>query len=159
MKTRARSQKSEVRSQKKACELPCPADVLVPHRPPMLLVRRILEREGDTALLDAVVPPEGMFCLPDGGVILEYFIELTAQAMAAVNGFDARKDGLEAALGFLVGIDGFSFYGNAGPGETVLIELEKTFAFDKVTIMSGRVRSMSNEAIAEGTLKVWEEKG
>jgi 3-hydroxyacyl-[acyl-carrier-protein] dehydratase len=137
--------------------LPLPARLLVPHRPPMLIIHQLLERNEDTTLAEAMVPTEGIFLDPQGGLLPEYFIELIAQSVAAINGFDARKESRPPLIGYLVGIDNFSWIDKARPGETLQISLKKTFEFQAVTIMEGRVIG-PNGLVAYGELKVWEEK-
>ncbi len=137
--------------------LPMPAQLLVPHRPPMLLIRRLLERHGDMAVTDAVVPTEGIFLDPQAGLLPEYFAELIAQSIAAINGFDARQEGRSPLNGFLVGIDNFSWIDRALPGETMRVELNRTFEFGAVTIMHGLVRAPMGQ-IAHGEIRVWEDK-
>jgi len=140
-----------------SASLPLPARLLVPHRPPMLIVHRLLERNEDTALAEAIVPTEGIFLGPQGGLLPEYFIELIAQSIATINGFDARKENRPPLIGYLVGIDNFSWINRVRPGETLQINLKKTFEFQAVTIMEGRVIGR-NGLVACGELKVWEEK-
>ena len=88
----------------------------------------------------------------------EYFIELVAQSMAAVNGYDALIDGEETGRGFLVGIDAFSWQGTAEPGGLLKIELEKNFEFGPVTVMVGKVLNKAGKVLATGEIKAWEEK-
>jgi len=137
--------------------LPLPARLLVPHRPPMLIIHQLLERNDDTTLVEAIVPTEGIFLDPQGGLLPEYFVELIAQSIAAINGFDARKESRPPLIGYLVGIDNFSWIDKALPGETLQISLKKTFEFQAVTIMEGRIIG-PNGLVACGELKVWEEK-
>jgi len=141
-------------------ELPCPADILVPQRSPMLLVNRLLrrDREVESALVEAFVPGDGVFVDPEGELLPEYFVELVAQSMAAVNGYDCRCDGLGSGRGFLVGIEDFFWQGGAVPEETLQVEMEKTFEFEQVTVMSGRVLNKAGKVLAGGEIKVWEEK-
>ncbi|MBW2164233.1 MAG: hypothetical protein JRF43_07295, partial [Deltaproteobacteria bacterium] len=113
--------------------LPLPARLLVPHRPPMLIVNQLLERNEDTALAEAIVPTEGIFLDPQAGLLPEYFIELIAQSIAAINGFDARKENRPPLIGYLVGIDNFSWIDRARPGETLQVSIKKTFEFQAVT--------------------------
>jgi 3-hydroxymyristoyl/3-hydroxydecanoyl-(acyl carrier protein) dehydratase len=140
--------------------LPCQAVALVPQRPPMLIVGRLLERDrqANFSLLEAVVPENGVFVERDGGVLPEYFIELVAQAMAAVNGYDGLVDGEEAGRGFLVGIDNFRWQGSAGSGERLKIEIEKDYEFGPVSVMAGKVFNRAGEMVAAGEIKAWEEK-
>jgi 3-hydroxyacyl-[acyl-carrier-protein] dehydratase len=137
--------------------LPLPAQILVPHRPPMLIIHQLLERNEDTALAESMVPTEGIFLDPRAGLLPEYFIELIAQSIATINGFDARKENRPPFTGYLVGIDNFSWIDRALPGETLQIRLKKTFEFQAVTIMEGKVIG-PNGLVACGEIKVWEEK-
>ncbi len=140
-------------------ELPCPANELVPQRPPMLLVDRLVarDRENNFSAAEALVPGDGIF-IEQGGVLPEYFIELVAQAMAAVNGYDALVDGVESGRGFLVGIDDFIWQGTAAPGELLRIEMAKDFEFGPVTVMAGKVLNEAGMVLASGEIKAWEEK-
>ena len=133
--------------------LPCPADRLVPHRPPMLIVRELLERQGDTALVAAQVPAAGIW-VNQGGVLPEYYVELVAQAIAAANGYDALQEGKPPANGFLVGVDEFHWLAAAAPGERLLVTVEKTFEFGAVKIIRGTVRNDAGIK-ADGEIKVW----
>lgn len=139
--------------------LPCPAIDLVPQRAPMLLVDQLVSREQQVnfASIVASVPTAGVF-IEQGQVLPEYFIELVAQAMAAVNGYDNRVDGTPSGRGFLVGIDGFSWYGTAQPAERLRIELQKNFEFGPVTVMAGKIFNTAGDVLAGGEIKVWEEK-
>ena len=136
-------------------QLPCPAEKLVPHRPPMLFIDSLLERFGDRATASAIVPDDGICVDPAQGVLPEFFIEVIAQTMAAVNGYDALCDGKKKHDGFLVGIDEFIFEGIPAAGGTIRIEIEKIFEFGAVKIIRGQVFE-GDMLLASGTLKVWE---
>ncbi len=145
---------TEIR-QAKDYQLPCPAEILVPHRPPMLFIDSLIERLADRATASAVVPENGICFDPVQGVLPEFFIEVIAQTMAAVNGYDALCDGKKTHDGFLVGIDEFSFGGTPTAGRTIRIEIEKTFEFGAVKIIRGQVFD-EDILLASGTIKVWE---
>ena len=99
-----------------------------------------------------------MFVDANENLLPEYFIELVAQAMAAVNGYDCRCDGLGSGRGFLVGIESFSWHGEAAPKEKLKVEMEKIMEFGPVTVMRGKVLNSSGEILAGGEIKAWEEK-
>lgn len=140
--------------------LPCAAERLVPQRPPMLLVEQLVARDraANFSAVEAAVPPAGIFVAPDGGVLPEYFVELVAQAMAAVNGYDCLLDGARTGRGFLVGIEGFSWHGSAAPGERLRVEMRQNFQFGPVTVMAGKVINGAGEVLAGGEIRAWEEK-
>ena len=141
-----------------APELPCRAELLVAQRPPMLLAGELRkrDREGNFSLVTALVPGEGIFVTGDGRVRPEYFIELIAQAMASVNGYDALADGGDCRRDLLVGIDRFSWFYGAGRGEELRVEVVKTFEFGPATVMKGKVFNRADELLAEGEIKAWE---
>ncbi len=143
--------------------LPISAEELVPHRPPMLFVRELLEREGDLALVLAEFPE--MELLP------ELFVELVAQAMAVTSGYDARQTGNSAREGMLVGVDEFFCADSAATavvGGRYLVRIEKKFQFGSVFIVAGTIYAVTTggkpvsplpegNKIAWGKLKVWED--
>lgn len=146
----------------KDVQLPCPAGKLVPHQPPMLFIDSLIERFDDRATASAVVPQNGICVDHDQGILLEFFIEVIAQTMAATNTYDALCDGKKPQDGFLVGIDEFSFEvaaieGAAVLGKTIRIEIEKTFEFGSVKIIHGQVFD-EDVLLASGIIKVWEDK-
>ncbi|MDH3359428.1 MAG: ACP dehydratase [Desulfobulbaceae bacterium] len=136
-------------------KLPSGVEHLVPQRPPMLIVQRLLEREGAKALVEAQVPDDGIWVDPDRGLLPEFYVEVIAQTMAAVNGYDSLRDGHPPEDGFLVGVDKFCWHKIAIPGEKLWIDVEKTFEFGAVKIINGLVRNESGE-IASGEIKVWQ---
>jgi len=137
--------------------LPFPAEIVIPHRPPMLLIDQLLERDREkgSALLKAIVPSNGPF-IHNNRPIDEYFIELCAQATAVVNGYDEWLDDKKSTKGFLVGIEHFNFnlpkYLNKN--EILYIEIEKKFKFANITVMLCKIYHNKQEII-NGNLKVW----
>lgn len=139
--------------------MPCPASQLVAQRPPMLLAGELLQRDrpNNHGLVSATVPDAGVFAVGAGRVIPEYYVELVAQAMAAVNGFDALSDGIASRKGLLVGIDAFCWLADARAGEKLTVEVVKTFVFGPVTTAAGKVFNSRGDVIATGELKAWEQ--
>ena len=138
--------------------LPCPAERLVAQRPPMLLAGELQQRdrEGNFSVIMARVPPAGVFVNRQGRARPEYFVELVAQAMATVNGYDALADGGACRRDLLVGIDRFSWLAGAGAGEELRVEVVKTFEFGPATVMKGQIFNQAGELLAEGEIKAWE---
>ena len=118
--------------------LPVAAGKFLPHRPPMLFVERLLEREGDWAVAETTLPTSGI-AVCDGKLLPEYFIELIAQTAALANGFDLFCEGRAPNDGMLVGIDGFTTTDIARPGILVRIETDKTFSFGPINVISGTI--------------------
>ena len=137
--------------------LPMKADALVPHRPPMLLVDSIVEREGDRALVTAVMPRDGI-CFELGVGFPEFYIEVIAQAIAVANGYDGISTGEKVQNGMLVGVDSFVFHENGAPGDILSVEVEKTFEFEAVKLICGKVMH-EDTLLAEAEIKVWVDLG
>ena len=141
----------------RAPALPCDAGALVPHAPPMALLNRLHKKadediDGDTSHLEAIVPDSGPF-VHNAVLLPEYFVEVMAQAVAAVDGFPPQK-GKAPAKGFLAGIDSFTWNGTAAPGDRLEITLEKTFSFGAAYIFTGTITGPEGE-LARGQLKIW----
>ena len=137
--------------------LPMSATALLPHRPPMLFVDRLLERYDDKAGGEAVMPDRGI-CFDPDQTFPEFFIEVIAQTMAMANGYDALCDGKKANDGMLVGIDSFVFAHTAPPGALLHIVIEKSFEFGAVKIIHGEIFH-GDVLLAQGDIKVWEDIG
>lgn len=135
--------------------LPAPAIEFVPHRPPMLLIDRLLERKEEKALVSAV--------LESGGLVQEVLVECLAQAAAAVSGYDARCAGTPVKQGMLVAVDSFDFSHRAiehispDRSTSVGITVMPGLVFGAVTIITGEIHTLAdNVLLASGVLKVWE---
>jgi len=136
-------------------DLPYPAAELVPHRPPVFFLKEILERQGDAALVSGVVPGISLFSFNNNqNILMELTVEIIAQAMAAINGYDALQGGSPAKRGFLVGLDQFSFPSVLLPDQLFTVSLDKVIEFGGVTIMNGILQQ--DQIVAQGVLKVWE---
>ena len=136
--------------------LPCPAERLLLHRRPMLLIDSLVEREGDRAAAVASITPESICYSSDRGVLPEFFIEIMAQTMAAANGYDALLLDSRPKDGFIVGLDKFTL-DSLPTGETeFLIRIEKTMEFAAMKVMLGQVLCQER-TVATVELKVWEQ--
>jgi 3-hydroxyacyl-[acyl-carrier-protein] dehydratase len=133
--------------------LPQPAILLLPHKPPMLLVETLIERQGSRTLALATLPTCGLF-VTAGRILPEYFIELIAQTAALGNCYDALTSGMAVRDGMLVGIDAFSWFGQPPPGASVQMKTEVTFEFDTMKVIHGEVLA-GQQLLARGDIKVW----
>ncbi|MGM0681854.1 MAG: ACP dehydratase [Thermodesulfobacteriota bacterium] len=141
-------------------KLPIEAEELIPHRPPMLLARRLLERDPltDTELVEAEAPARGRFNGPGPRPVPEYYIELGAQAAGMANGYDRLLEGAPDLRGFLIGLDQLEWLQDALPGIKLFVHLEKKFEFGNIKIITVNVADCNDLPFFQGTIKVWEEK-
>ena len=105
---------------------------LVPHRPPMILIDRLLEAT-ETRAVALVRVDEGSLFLGSEGVPAYVGIEYMAQTIAAHGGYLSRQKGEPVKTGFLLGTPKMTC---AEPffemGATLRIEVEKEWGDDQL---------------------------
>ncbi len=97
--------------------LPMDAAPLLPQKPPMRLVTRLLAASassGGEALAECVLEASSPFADGQGNINPVAFIEMAAQTCAAAQGY--ADTGRPAREGFLVGVRDFTCAGTAGAG-------------------------------------------
>lgn len=134
--------------------LPMSAGRLVPHRPPLCLVKDLLEFSGQTGIVNAVIEPDNIFLEEDGGLPSLTLVELIAQAAATVKGYDDLKQGKGVKKGFLVDIRQISFTGRCFKGDKLYIKVEIIKTIAGFSVVHGEV-ARDGDVIAMGTLKLW----
>jgi len=134
--------------------LPMPTGRLVPHRPPLCLVDRLLEFRGQTGVVESIIRPDNIFLNEDGSLFPVTLVELIAQASAAVKGYDGLRQGIEIKKGFLVDIREVSFMGKCFKGDKLYIRIEIIKTISGFSVVHGEVKR-NGDIIAIGTLKLW----
>ncbi|MDM7919791.1 MAG: hypothetical protein QUS12_11575 [Methanosarcina sp.] len=134
--------------------LPVAAKLLVPHRPPFLLVDTLLEFAGQTGIVEAVIAPDNIFLTEEGYLKELALVELLAQSAAAVKGYSDLMDGKEVKKGFLVDIREFHFLERCYRGDTLHITIEITKSFSGFSVIEGHI-ICGEKKIASGTMKLW----
>ncbi|WP_419781040.1 3-hydroxylacyl-ACP dehydratase [Maridesulfovibrio sp.] len=138
--------------------LPMEAKTLLPHRGQMLLIDSVLsaDEDGGTVLTDLSTQSIGLG--PDGNMLPPFYIELVAQAYAAVCGYHLQNTGQPIPEGFLVGVQKFQI--NPLPSRTdfnsteLLIEVRTIGDFDGFAVVEGNV-SREDIILAEGRIKLF----
>jgi 3-hydroxyacyl-[acyl-carrier-protein] dehydratase len=134
--------------------LPMPADRLVPHRPPLCLIDRLLEFSGQTGVVESVIGSGNIFLNEDGSIPSLTLVELIAQASAAVKGYIDLTQGKAIKKGFLVNVREIRFMGQCFKGDKLYIKIEITRTISGFIIVHGEVER-DGEIVAIGTLKLW----
>jgi len=134
--------------------LPMAADLLVPHRPPLCLVGRLLEFSGQTGVVESIIGPDNIFLKEDGTLPSLIQAELMAQASAAVKGYNDLRQGKGIKKGFLVDIREMRFMGKCLKGDTLHIRVDIIRTFSGFSIINGE-SDRNGEVIAAGKLKIW----
>ncbi len=126
---------------------------IIPHRPPFLLVDRILEVEpGKKAVgIKNVTVNEPFFVghfpgypVMPGVLIVEALAQVGSVAMMIVEENCGK-------LGFFAGIDGFRFRGQVKPGDTLHLEVEMTRFKGKIG-KGHAVAKVDGNVVAEGDM-------
>ena len=127
----------------------------------MLLVERVIDvaptdDPDGWSVVEATAPVEGIF-VTDNQVLPEYLIELTAQAIAAVDGYENLRKNIGPSVGFLVGVQDFSWQAELLPGQELRIELNKSFSFATMKIFTALVYGADTQ-ICRGEIKIWKDE-
>jgi predicted hotdog family 3-hydroxylacyl-ACP dehydratase len=128
--------------------------MLVPHRPPLCQVGRLLEFSGQTGIVESVIGPDNIFLKGDGTLPSLTLVELIAQASAAVKGYDDLSQGKEIKKGFLVDIREIRFMGDCFKGDILQVRVEIIRTISGFSVIHGVVER-NGDILAEGTLKLW----
>jgi predicted hotdog family 3-hydroxylacyl-ACP dehydratase len=134
--------------------LPMPAAGLIPHRPPMLLVDRLISFDSGSGIVEA--------CLDSGSILVDStgrldkvaLVEILAQGYATIKGYDDLINGKPVQEGFLVGIRKLKLSGEAFAGERLSISIKTVGSFEGFAVVEGEIRR-ADEIIASGSLKLW----
>jgi predicted hotdog family 3-hydroxylacyl-ACP dehydratase len=102
---------------------------LLPHRPPMLLLDRLLAGDSTFARAEASVDADHRFFEEGKGVPAWALVELFAQTAALIGGLKSRAEGVPVPQGFLLGTRRLECPVSHVPAETKLvIEARTEFA-------------------------------
>ncbi len=137
--------------------LPADAARYMPHRPPMLLVEKLLSAGERCARVRATVPEDGLLVGRDGLLEEAAHVEMVAQSAAALNGFHpGSRDG--NGHGMLLGARGFEVLAPARAGDVLEISVRKVARFGEFGLVAGTVYRGGRE-IARGEVTVWQSSG
>lgn len=136
--------------------LPISADRIIPQKSPMRLVSRLLVVKERYAEVEAVVNENSPFAREDGYLEDVALFEMTAQAAAAMNGFEEFDTGLPPHRGALLGGKNITVNGKARTGETLLIKITKKASLGNFGVIHATLQS-GGTLLARGNIKVFKE--
>jgi len=138
--------------------LPVAVDRLIPQQAPMRVIDK-LEKVGERTGEVTVSISNDMLFVRDDGILDEtVYVELIAQAVAALNGFKAQGVNNKVVEGYLLGAKKLEVFGTARIGETLTISIFKYAYYGDFGVVKGRVMC-GDELLAQGEVKFWENKG
>jgi predicted hotdog family 3-hydroxylacyl-ACP dehydratase len=128
---------------------------LVPHRPPMLLLDRVLSYDGERVVCETVLEAGSPF-VEQGRVPAVVGIEYMAQAAAAFAGIEQVQRGEAASIGLLIGSRYYSCMLETFPFGTPLVVEVRLALRDEEDFAAYRCAlSAHSQPIAECTLKAY----
>ena len=133
---------------------PRPIERLLPQRPPMLLLDRLLSCTPSEGTADTLVAPGNLFRLPDDTIHTAALFELMAQAYAAVHGYQNQLAGKPVSIGYLAGITRAVVHGAARVGDRLLVTVRQTALVQPFVRAEARV-VRDGETLAEGELTLF----
>lgn len=138
--------------------LPVDAAQLVPHRPPMLMIDRLLEVRERASVSEMTVLADMLFVGKDGKLDDASYPEIMSQAIAAQEGFRKLGSRNPQQEGFLLGIKNLEIPGSARVGDVLRISMFKVAKYGDFGIVQGEVKK-GDTVIARGELKVFQSDG
>jgi len=138
-----------------ALRLPMAADGLMLQSDPMLLLDELVACGDGAAEGRARIRPGHLFLDGAGRLDAAACVEMLAQLMAALIGYEIKLAGGDIGFGYLVGLKDFSFAAAPRGGDTLRLECRRVFMMETVSLAEGAIWRGA-ERLAGGTLKVYE---
>ncbi len=140
--------------QNEIVRLPARADGLIPHRPPMLMIEKLLELTERASRSEMTVTSDTIFLRDDGTLDEASYPEIISQAIATQEGFKNLRGGVSRQEGFLLGIKSMEVLGAAKVGDRLSISVFKVAKYGDFGIIKGEIYR-GKEMIARGEVKLW----
>ncbi len=135
--------------------LPVAVDAYIPQKDPMRVADRLLFMGDGHAIVDWIVPENGPFVDAGGTLDREAYMEIMAQAMAALHGFRRTRNGSRKPGGLLLGAKNLEILGTARAGDRLVTTIHKRANLGDFGIIEAIV-CRGDEVLARGEIKVLE---
>lgn len=137
-------------------DLPEVKDLLL-HRPPLLLLDRILALTDEGCIARAVVDPQAFYADGEGAMPAWLGLELMAQAISAYSGSRKAGIGVPLRIGYLLGTRSYRSIRPSFPAGTILVVEVRLHYFDEAGLSAFNCElRQQGETVAHATLKVAE---
>ncbi|MBP5430507.1 MAG: hypothetical protein J6Y25_06525 [Elusimicrobiaceae bacterium] len=132
---------------------------LIPHRPPMLLVSRVLDVQEKIGLAEAPVKEDHLFLCENGALLPETCCELIAQGYGVCEAYRRIQKGLTIkGGGYLATLRDMESFSSARAGDVLTIKTEKMDECFDTYIVRGEVLR-GEEKLAQATVYIFMWKG
>jgi 3-hydroxyacyl-[acyl-carrier-protein] dehydratase len=135
-------------------KLPISAIELIPHRPPLCLIDKLIRYKNEAGCVTARINMDHPFINMDGILEPIALVEIIAQAYAAIVGYRDLTEGKSVERGFLVGIRKFQILHQVKIGDQLQIDVATIGKFSGFAVADGQ-KSCNNRIVAEGSIKLW----
>ena len=127
---------------------------IMPHKPPMLLVKKLLISEENFARSEVCIRPGNPFLDTCGNLHEAAFPELVAQTLALNTAYTRSRHNEILASGFVVGFKHFRVYKTAKVFDSLTVDVRKSGQFENLTIVEGKI-CYEGFLLAEGEVRIW----
>ena len=132
--------------------LPVAVDEIIPQKPPMRLVDSLVSMGEKEAIVETTISADSPFVDKDGVLDESAYLEIIAQASAAMNGFKMGRNGNHG--GYLIGAKNIEILGTSHVGDSLRVDIKKCAKYENFGIVSGSI-SCGKEIRAKGEIKTW----
>jgi predicted hotdog family 3-hydroxylacyl-ACP dehydratase len=122
-----------------------PIEKLIPHRGPMRLVDELIEHDGKSAVVKATIRSHSAG-IHNGKMESHWAIEIIAQAIAALFGYNWLSAGHETSYGYIIAVDDFSLLSDSDPtvGETLYCYVKLDYEAFPMGVYLGEIHINKN---------------
>ena len=131
---------------------------IMPHRPPMLLLRRLLAVDANGATAEARFDSDSPFARPGGLLDEAVHFELMAQTFAAFMAVRHAREGTRAGAGYLTSLRDVAILGAAWLGDSLRVTIRLVGEVEGFFIVRGEV-TRNTEKLAEGQVTIFLPEG
>lgn len=135
-------------------KLPARASSLIPHRNSMLLIHELQDATAGKGTAKACIEQDSIVVDSTGALLPLAFVELAAQAYAAVKGWEILCAGENFPLGYLVGVSKLGVHETAKVGDTLMVEVNTVGEFENFAVVEAIIRC-NTVLLAETKIKLW----
>ena len=134
--------------------LPVNVSRLVPHKPPMLIIDKLIEIGERASVSEMEISKDSIFIGEDGRLDEASYAEIISQAIAAQNGFRNLGNQKSEAQGLLLGIKNLEILGSAQIGDKLRVSVYKVAKYGEFGVIKGEI-FRGKDLIVRGEIKVW----
>lgn len=129
---------------------------LMLHRPPMLLVDKVLEViNGKFARTLFEIKSDNIFLDKNNVLKRAAQIEIMAQALAAANAFDSKQNNKPTQKGFLVMLKNINFYNDAKCGDILECHINIVDFIAQTHIAQSKLFKQDGTLLSEGEIRIY----